>query len=66
MKINLIEKNIENVISGIEIFFVKNIENLADKEILEILDFKAKDEACILLAESKKSMLVMKKIIMIQ
>ena len=55
MKINLIEKSIENAInSEIEIIFVKNIENLADKEILEILDFKAKDEACVLLAESKK------------
>ena len=43
MKINLIEKNIENVSdSQIEIIFVRNIENLADKEILEILDFKAK------------------------
>jgi leucyl aminopeptidase len=55
MKINLIEKNIENVSdSQIEIIFVRNIENLADKEILEILDFKAKDESCLLLAESKK------------
>ena len=54
MKINLIEKNIENGVSEIEIFFVKSVENLADKEILEILDFKAKDESCILLAESKK------------
>ena len=33
---------------------VKDYEDLADKEILEILDFKAKDESCILLAESKK------------
>ena len=55
MKINLIEKNIENISdSQIEIIFVKNIENLADKEILEILDFKAKDESCVLLAEAKK------------
>jgi leucyl aminopeptidase len=54
LKINLIEKNIENGVSEIEIFFVKSVENLADKEILEILDFKAKDESCILLAESKK------------
>ena len=55
MKINLIEKNIENISdSQIEIIFVKNIENLADREILEILDFKAKDESCVLLAEAKK------------
>jgi leucyl aminopeptidase len=55
MKINLIEKNIENVSnSDVEIIFVKSIENLADREILEILDFKAKDESCVLLAESKK------------
>ena len=41
MKINLIEKNIENVSnSDVEIIFVKSIENLADREILEILDFK--------------------------
>ena len=55
MKINLIEKSLENISnSQIEIIFVKNIDNLVDKEILEILDFKAKDESCILLAESKK------------
>ncbi len=55
MKINLIEKNIENISdSQIEIIFVKNIENLDDREILEILDFKAKDESCVLLAEAKK------------
>ena len=54
MKINLVEKNIENNGAEIEIIFVKNIENLADKEILENLEFKPKDESCILLAESKK------------
>ena len=55
MKIKKKKKNIENVSdSQIEIIFVRNIENLADKEILEILDFKAKDESCLLLAESKK------------
>ena len=54
MKINLVDKNIEKNDTEIEIIFVKNIENLEDKELLELLDFKAKDEACILLAESKK------------
>ncbi|PUE66667.1 leucyl aminopeptidase [Arcobacter caeni] len=54
MKINLVDKNIEKNDAEIEIIFVKNIENLEDKELLEFLDFKAKDEACILLAESKK------------
>ena len=54
MKINLVDKNIEKSVAEVEIIFVKSIENLADKEILENLEFKAKDEACILLAESKK------------
>ncbi len=53
MKINLIEKDLiqEN---QVEIIFVKSINGLSDCEILEILDFKAKDESCVLLAESKK------------
>ena len=54
MKINLIEKNLEKSGTEIEIIFVNSIENLADKELLENLEFKIKDEACILLAESKK------------
>lgn len=54
MKINLVEKS-EKISSEVEIIFVKNLENLTnDKEVLEILDFKAKDESCVLLAESKK------------
>jgi leucyl aminopeptidase len=54
MKINLLEKN-EKVSSEVEIILVKDLESLTeDKEVLEILDFKAKDESCILLAESKK------------
>ena len=54
MKINLIE-NSEKFNSEIEIIFVKELdENYEDKEILENLEFKAKDEACVLLAESKK------------
>lgn len=54
MKINLIE-NSEKFNSEIEIIFVKELdENCEDKEILENLEFKAKDEACVLLAESKK------------
>ncbi len=54
MKINLVEKS-EKISSEVEIIFVKDLENLTnDKEVLEILDFKAKDESCVLLAESKK------------
>ncbi len=54
MKIKLIEKNINEIKADIEIIFVNDLENCADKEILESIDFKAKDEACVLLAESKK------------
>jgi len=54
MKINLIEKSLQKSNNDVEIFLVKSIESLADIELLEILDFKAKDESCVLLAESKK------------
>ena len=53
MKINLEEKSAKNS-SDIEIVLVNTLEGVKDSEILEILDFKAKDEACVLLAESKK------------
>ena len=53
MKINLVEKSAKNS-SDIEIVLVKTLDALEDSEILEILDFKAKDESCVLLAESKK------------
>ncbi|WP_368031300.1 leucyl aminopeptidase [Arcobacter sp. s6] len=53
MKINLIEKSSKNS-SDIEIILLNTLNGIEDSEILEILDFKAKDEACILLAESKK------------
>ena len=53
MKINLVEKSAKNS-SDIEIVLVKTLDGLKDSEILEILDFKAKDESCVLLAESKK------------
>ena len=53
MKINLVEKSAKNS-SDIEIVLVKTLDGLEDSEILEILDFKAKDESCVLLAESKK------------
>ncbi|GGD34555.1 putative cytosol aminopeptidase [Malaciobacter pacificus] len=54
MKINLIEKNINDIKADIEIIFINDLDNCADKEVLESIDFKAKDEACTLLAESKK------------
>ena len=53
MKINLIEKDLIQD-NQIEIIFVKSIDGLSDREILEILDFKAKDESSVLLVESKK------------
>ena len=54
MKINIVEINKKKNFDT-EIIFVKDIETLKeDKEILEILEFKAKDESCVLLAESKK------------
>jgi leucyl aminopeptidase len=53
MKINLVEKSAKNS-SDIEIVLVNTLEGIKDSEILEILDFKAKDESCVLLAESKK------------
>ena len=54
MKINILEKN-DKLKSEVEIIFVQELNSLTqDKELLEILDFKAKDEACVLLAESKK------------
>ena len=54
MKINLVEKSAQTSNNDVEIIFVKSIDGLEDIEILEILDFKAKDESCVLLAESKK------------
>lgn len=54
MKINLIEKSIKKIDSDIEIIFVNQIDDCKDKEILEILEFKAKDESCVILPESKK------------
>lgn len=53
MKIELLDKNNE-ISSSLEIVFLKNLESSSDKEILEVLDFKAKDESCVLLVESKK------------
>ncbi len=54
MKISLIEKNEQTSNNSVEIIFAKSLENLKDIELLEILDFKAKDESCVLLAETKK------------
>ena len=54
MKINLVEKSAQTSNNDVEIIFVKSLDGLEDIELLEILDFKAKDEACVLLAESKK------------
>ena len=53
MKIELFDKSNE-ISSDLEIVFLKDLENSNDKEVLEVLDFKAKDESCVLLIESKK------------
>ena len=54
MKINIIELTKQKDFD-LEIIFVKNLNDLeVDKEILENLDFKAKDESCVLLPELKK------------
>lgn len=54
MKINLSSKNFKKIKADIEIVLINDIEESSNKEILENLDFKASDESCILLAESKK------------
>jgi len=56
MKITLSSENIKKVESDIEIIVVSNLEdiNKYDKEILEDLNFKAKDEEVVFLVESKK------------
>ena len=54
MILNLIEKNIKKVNTDLEIIIVNSIKDIKEKEILENLNFGAKDESVILLAESKK------------
>ena len=54
MKINLVEKSLENVNTDIEIVFINDIEKAEDKKLLETLEFKAKDESCVLLPELQK------------
>lgn len=54
MKISLLEKSINKSNFDIEILIVNSIEKLDEKKILENLDFKAKDESVVFLAESKK------------
>lgn len=54
MKVNIIEKDIKKVDADFEIILVNSIEKLDDKEILENLGFEAKDEAVVVLPESKK------------
>lgn len=56
MKINIVEisKNKEFDLEIILINNLKEIENEQDKEILENLEFKVKDETAVLLAQSKK------------
>jgi len=54
MKINLVEKSLENVNADIEIVFINDVEKAEDKKLLETLEFKAKDESCVLLPELQK------------
>ena len=54
MKINLTNSSIKKEKSELEIILVNNIEDLNDKELLEDLGFKVKDEAIVFLPESKK------------
>ena len=54
MKINLLEKNVKNIDSDIEIVFINDVEKATEKELLKKLEFKAKDESCILLPELQK------------
>lgn len=67
MKINILEisKDKEFDLEIILVDNLKKIKSKEDKELLEKLDFKAKDESVVLLAEKRKSMLVLKIIAMI-
>lgn len=54
MKINIIEENKKKSFD-LEIIFVKDIKDLTiHKEILENLEFEAKDESCVILSVEKK------------
>lgn len=56
MKVTLNEENFKKIDAELEVFIVLDIENINkfDKEILDDLNFKAKDEEIAFLAESKK------------
>ncbi|MFK2823413.1 leucyl aminopeptidase [Arcobacter sp. YIC-80] len=54
MKISINTKNYKKIKADLEIILINEIEETQDKELLESLDFKAVDEASILLPESKK------------
>ncbi|PLY09219.1 MAG: leucyl aminopeptidase [Arcobacter sp.] len=56
MKITLSSENIKKVDTAVEIKVVLDLENICkyDKEILDDLNFKAKDEEVVFLVESKK------------
>ena len=54
MKIKLLETNIDELKSELEILIVNSLEDLDQKELLKNLNFEAKDEAIVFLAESKK------------
>ncbi len=51
MQLNLIDTNIK---ADIEIILVENKKIKSDKEVLKQINFKAKDEECVLILESKK------------
>jgi len=54
MVLKLIEKNTKKIKSDLEILLVDSIKNLKDKELLECLGFKAKDESSVFLLEARK------------
>ena len=62
MKINILEIS-KNKDFDLEIVLVNNLNQIEyekDREILENLEFKVKDETAVLLAQSKKYMLLLK------
>ncbi|MGB1226940.1 MAG: leucyl aminopeptidase [Poseidonibacter sp.] len=54
MKINLTNSNIDKTKADLEIILTNKIDNLEEKELLENLGFKAKDEELVFLPESQK------------
>ncbi|MGM0518367.1 MAG: leucyl aminopeptidase [Campylobacterota bacterium] len=54
MKITLNSKDFKDISSDLEIVLINDLDKCEDEQVLESLDFKATDEACVLLPELKK------------